>query len=266
MVIANVKPGVENSKKVTGSIAHATDILVCLSEDIHKVSDISRHTGFSKSTVHRVLKLLEQSQMVVQDTINRCYHLGPLITKLSSNTISTHQRLISCADAEMRRLAYISEETVVMDIMMGLKYMSLHEIASQHNLRVSMPAKKNWPLFSNIYAGAPVKVLLAQLDENKLRILMDIVDIPVLTERTITDKKRLAEQLVDIRRQGYAVTRGERVMGTICVAVPISNYLVPVGLSIAGPEIRLQAKIKEVLTELKISSIKISRNIAGMFG
>ena len=124
MVTTIQKPAAGQPEKVTGSIAHATEILLCLADDIHKVSDIARRTGFSKSTVHRVLKLMEQSRLAVQDTINRRYYLGPLITTLASNAITTHKRLITCADAEMKRLAYLSEETVVMDIMMGLNYLA----------------------------------------------------------------------------------------------------------------------------------------------
>lgn len=265
MVTGNLKVIAGKPKKVTGSIAHATEILICLSNDVHKVSDIARQSNFNKSTVHRVLKLLEQSQLVVQDTINRRYYLSLMIPKLASDTITNHKRLITCANAEMKRLANITEETVVLDIMMGLKYLSLHEILSQHNLRVSQESKKSWPLYSDLYAGAPVKVLLSQLDENRLKMLMEIIDIAPVTERTVTDKNVLAAQLAEIRKQGYTVSSGERVQGTVCIAVPIYNYILPVGLSIAGPEIRLQSKIKEVITELKISSSRISSNLTDIF-
>jgi IclR family acetate operon transcriptional repressor len=254
------------AKKATGSIAHAAEILICLSNDIHKVSDIARQCNFSKSTVHRVLKLLEQSQLVVQDTINRRYYISLLITKLASNAITTHKRLIMYADAEMQRLSSISEETVALDIMSGMQYLPLHEIPSQHNLRVTQESKRIGPLYAGLYAGASVKVLLAQLDENRLKMLLDIIKITPVTERTVTDKELLLAQLKDICKKGYAVSRGERVPGTICVAVPIPGYILPVGLSVVGPEIRLQSKIKEVIAELKASSSRISHNIEGIFG
>jgi DNA-binding IclR family transcriptional regulator len=253
-------------EKVTGSIAHATEILLCLADDIHKVSDIARRTGFSKSTVHRVLKLMEQSQLAVQDTINRRYYLGSLITRLASNTLTTHKRLITCADAEMKRLAYLSEETVVMDILMGLKYLPIHEIPSRHNLKVSQEIKKTAQMYDKLYAGASVKVLLAQMDEKKLRTLMSIINIPAATSHTITDKRILLAQIVEIRKLGYAISRSERIMDTICVAVPVFRYNLPVSLCVVGPEMRLQPRIREVVIELKSSSIRISKNIADIFG
>jgi len=266
MVILAQKPEDAGIKKVTGSIAHATEILVCLADDIHKVSDIARQTGFSKSTVHRVLKLMEQSQLAVQDTLNRRYYLGPLITRLASNAMTTHKRLITCADAEMKRMADISEETVVLDIMIGFKSIQLHEIPSRHNLRVAKDIKPGDFSKIELYVGASIKSLMAQLDDNKLKMLLSIVNIPQITERTITDKKVLLAQIAEIRKQGYAVSRSERIRDTICIAVPVYHYTVPVSISVVGPDIRLQSRIREVVSELKTSSVKISKNIAEIFG
>ncbi len=266
MVTAIRKPVTTPTGKVTGSIAHATEILICLSDDIHKVSDIARRTGFSKSTVHRVLKLMEQSQLAVQDTINRSYYLGPLISRLASNAITTHKRLVTCADAEMKRLADITEETIVLDTMIGFKYLTLHEITSRNNLKVSKEIKMAGPLYTTLYAGASVKALMAQLDDQRLQMLMAIINIIPVTERTITDKKILFAQVTDIRKTGYAVSRSERIPDTICISVPVYYYSLPVVLSVVGPDIRLQSRIREVVAELKNSSVRISKNIIDIFG
>jgi DNA-binding IclR family transcriptional regulator len=266
MVIVQQPPAVINKEdKVTGSIAHATQSLKCLADDIHKVSDIARRTGFSKSTVHRVLKLMEHSQLAVQDTINRSYYLGPLITRLASDAITTHKRLIICADTEMKRLGDISEETVVLDIMMGLKFISLHEIPSRHNLKVSQEIKKSGTIYESLYAGASIKALMAQLDDKRLQMLMSIIHLYPATRNTVTDKKVLITQILDTRRLGYTVSRSERIPDTICVAVPVYHYVLPVGLSVVGPDMRLQSRIREVVMELKASSLRISKNIVEIF-
>jgi IclR family transcriptional regulator, acetate operon repressor len=266
MVNALHEPVTVPAIKITGSIAHATEILICLRDDIHKVSDIARRTGFSKSTVHRVLKLMEQSQLVTQDTINHRYYLGPLVFRLASNALTTHKRLITCADAEMKRLVDVTEETVVLDTMMGLKFQTLHEIASRHNLKVSQEIKMAGPRYTSLYAGASAKVLMTQLDDKRLRMLISAISIIPVTERTITDKKLLLAQIADVRKTGYAVSRSERIPDTICISVPIFNYSLPVVLSVVGPDIRLQSQVRGVIAELKNSSIRISKNIAEIFG
>jgi len=266
MVIDIHKPVTTATGKVTGSIAHATEILVCLSDDVHKVSDIARRTGFSKSTVHRVLKLMEQSQLAVQDTLNRRYYLGPLITRLASNAITTHKRLITCADAEMKRLADITEETVVLDMMVGFKYQTLYEIASPLNLKVTREIKMSGAALASLYAGASVKVLMAQLDDKRLQMLMSVINIIAATERTVTDKKILMAQVAEVKKTGFSVSHSERIPDTICVSVPVYKYSLPVALSVVGPDIRLHSRIREVVGELNASSIRISKNITDIFG
>jgi DNA-binding IclR family transcriptional regulator len=260
-----LKAAPEKINKVTGSIAHATEILKCLSNDVHKVSDIARDCNFSKSTVHRVLKLLEQSHLAVQDTINRRYYLGPLITQLASNPTTAHKRLITCAEGEMKRLSSISEETVAMDVLIGIQYYSLFEIPSKHSFRVTQESKKIGPLYAGLYAGASVKVLLSELDEKKLKILLDNINIFPVTEHTITDAELLRAQLKDIRQKGYAISRGERILGTLCISVPVYNYILPVGLNIVGPENRLHPRVTEILAEIKASASRISGNINDIF-
>ncbi|OGO32738.1 MAG: hypothetical protein A2Z29_07980 [Chloroflexi bacterium RBG_16_56_11] len=255
----------QKSEKPTGSIAHATDILLCLNDDIHTVTSIHRQSNLSKSTVHRVLKLLEESSLVVEDTINRRYYLGPLVGQLAANPITAHKRLIMCAIDEMKRLSHVTEETVAMDTMMGTQYYSLHEVPSRHDLKVTQENKKIGPLFTGLYAGATVKVLLSQFNDEKLKIILENIDVFAETERTVTDKGLLMAQIREIRQRGYALSYGERVVGTLCMAAPVKNYILPVMLCVVGPESRLQPKVKDALKELRDSANRISASVAAIF-
>ncbi len=256
-----------NTKTQTaGSIIRATDILQCLSDDVHTVTDIARKCQLSKSTVHRVLKLLEQSQLVVEDTINRRYYLGPLIRQLTSDPHTTHKRMIMCAIDDMKHLSLVSEETVAMDILVGIQYYSLHEIPSKHDLKVTQESKKIGPQYSGLYAGASVKVLLSLLDDERLRIILDNINITQETERTVTDRDLLMSQIDEIRRTGYTISRGERVPGAMCLSAPVKNYILPVALAVVGPESRIQPGVKEYTVEIKACAKRISANIARIFG
>lgn len=257
--IQNNHPG-ENGQ-LTGSIAHATGILTCISHDTHALTDIARQCNLGKSTVHRVLKLLEQSRLVVQDAMNRRYYLGSLITQLAANPITTHEYLIMCANEEMKHLSKMSEETVTLDIMIGVQHFSLYEIPSQHDLRVTQESSMSGPW----QAGASVKVLLSLLNDKQLKTALDSLNITRATERTVTSQEQLTAQVKEIRQQGYAVSYGERVPGAMCVSVPIKNYSLPVALSVVGPESRLRPREKEVIAELKSSSARISGDIARIF-
>jgi IclR family transcriptional regulator, KDG regulon repressor len=247
----------ENIDKLTGSIAHATSVLVCIGNDVHALTDIARECNLGKSTVHRVLKLLEQSRLVVQDTINRRYYLGPLLTRLTSNPITTHEYLIMYASDEMKRLCQVSEETITLDIMIGVQAFSLHEVASQQNLKVTQENEITGPL----RAGASIKVLLSMLNDKQLKAAIDSFTITRQTEHTVTDKEVLMAQIKDTRQQGYAISRGEWVDGVICISVPVFNYSLPLSLSVVGPESRVKEREKTVIKELKASAARIAENI-----
>jgi DNA-binding IclR family transcriptional regulator len=252
--------------QTAGSIVRAADILLCLSEAVHTVTDISRRCNLSKSTVHRVLKLLEQSQMVVEDTINRRYYLGPLVWQLTQNPITTHKRMIMCAADEMKHLSLVSGETVAMDVMSGINYYSLYEIPSRHDLKVAQGQKFTGPVSEVLYAGASAKVMLSLLNDERLNKILANIDIPQETEFTITDKALLMTQIKDIRKKGYAVSFGERILGGICISAPVKNYILPVALVVVGPDSRMQPKLKTHTDMLVNCAKRISENIADVFG
>jgi IclR family KDG regulon transcriptional repressor len=250
-------------KKASGSIPHAADVLTCLGSHVHTVTEIARQSGLGKSTVHRVLKLLERSQLAVEEPVSRRYYLGPLITRLTSNPVTTHEYLIICASEEMKRLSQLSEETVAMDIMIGTQIFPLYEVPSPHDLRVTQESRASGP----VNAGASGKVLLAQLNEKQLHTAIGSIDIEAAraTDRTVTSPELLLAQVREIRQQGYAVSYGERIDGALCISVPIKNYSLPVALSIVGPENRLQPRTKEAIAQMVISARRISESVTGIF-
>lgn len=246
-------------KKSSGSIAHAANILMCLSQQVHTISEISRHCQLGKSTVHRVLKLLEQSGLVMQDPINRNYYLGPLVTKLNANPRTSHEYLVIYALEEMKRLSRIGEETVMLDLMIGVQNLHLYEIPSIHDLKVTQETRPGGLL----HAGASGRVHLSQLEDKHLRTALSTIDYFQVTDRTITSREVLLAQIKEIRKQGYAVSYGERNPGVMCLSVPILHYTFPATLSVIGPEVRLYSKTQMLIEEMKKSATLISQKLEG---
>ncbi|GGH61586.1 hypothetical protein GCM10007359_10900 [Rothia aerolata] len=54
---------------------------------------------------------------------------------------------------------------------------------------------------------------------------MDSHPLTRLTPNTIVDKKRLINELEDVREKVYAIDDEENVPGIRCIAAPICNYL-----------------------------------------
>jgi IclR family KDG regulon transcriptional repressor len=246
------------ASNVSTSLQRSTNILTCLSNNINTITDIADYCRYSTTTVHRLLRSLKELNWIIQDGDSHKYYLGPLLVQLASNRTAAHKYLMMQALSEMERLADITEETINLAIMLQLNYSILHSIPSKHDLRIIEENKRIGP----IYTGATAKVMLSQLSDEELQITLRHIKFDRFTERTVTDKAVLLEQVKEIRRKGYGVSYGERIKGAVCISAPVKNYLCPATLSIVGPENRLKARVKEVVAELKASAGIISLDIA----
>jgi DNA-binding IclR family transcriptional regulator len=229
-----------------------------LSNDINNLTDIARQCRLNKPTVYRLLKTLEELLMVTQDSATRRYYLGPLVNQIASNPLANHHYLINCALEELRRLWDLTGETVELNIMVGLQYVRLYEIPSRFELKVVAGPDPVGP----VYVGATAKVLLAQLDDDELKVALKNIKIIRVTEHSVIDNKELMAQAREIRRQGFAISHGERIPGALCISTPVKNYFWPVALSIVGPEIRFKPGVDQALEEMLSSANRISSTIS----
>lgn len=244
------------AQKIVNSVAKSTDILRSLYSGLERVSDLSDKLHLSKSTIHRFLKTLEASELVTQDPITRRYYLGPLILKLASKPFIAHQNLIVCSFEEMKYLTDLSRETVVLHVRIGLERICLEELQSPENIKYT----SGKGFIAPIYTGSAGKVLLSGLEDNELQILLQNIRLIPIGPNTITDKKILLKELEKVRKQGYALSFGERVPGSASISVPVKSYVCPVALSVLGPDNRFSLdKMMNVLKEMKRCASRISK-------
>jgi IclR family KDG regulon transcriptional repressor len=242
------------------SVTRIADILLCLVNGINTVTEIADFCQLSKSTVSRLLKTLSQSNFIVQDPLNRRYYLGRLMAQFSSNPYVIHKYLVVSSIKEMLRLREISRETVILSILIGIQYMNLHQINSEHELRITADGKMQGPML----LGATTKVLFSQVNNEELELALKYFEIDRQEGSSKIDKEVFIEQLIQIKQQGYAITYGEKIPGVMGIAAPVRNYICPAALSILGPENRLRPKMDLLIEELKASASQVSDFIAGI--
>lgn len=253
----NIAIKIKNNHTSIRSVYRAVNILICLSDGINTLTEITTATGLSKPTVYRVLKTLEELHMVAYDPRSRRYYLGPLITRLASNPKTNHYNLITCAHDEIRKLWDVTGENVELNIMVGSQYERIYEIMGKHKIKVYEGADPVGPVF----VGSAAKVLLSQLGDRELRLVLKNINIKQVTEHSVTDKKLLLAQIKETRQQGYATSYGERIAGALCVSAPVKNYFWPVALSLVGPEIRLAPKVEDTIKRIIASARRITENV-----
>jgi DNA-binding IclR family transcriptional regulator len=253
---------VDNREPIpTQTIARAVDILAMLNQGMCGATAISKACNLNKATVHRLLKSLELTGLVMQDPDNRQYCLGPLVVKLSSNYLNIHQNLSICAHPEMQRLWEFSGETVSLLILVGINGMYLEEYVSPQLIRYNSGKGAVTPL----HTGAGGKVILAQLSENKLKLTLKNLTFETRGPNTISDKEKLNGEIDKARKQGYAISFEETAVGGAAISLPVKNYVCPVAISIIGPDNRLAPKMMGLLEEMKISAERISNKLKEIY-
>jgi DNA-binding IclR family transcriptional regulator len=247
-----------NTQTTYKSIFRAAKILTCLSDGKNSVTEIAEHCELSKSTVSRLLTALEKSNLAIRDPLHRKYFLGYLINRLVGNPRTTHLNLITLSADEMNNLSKICGETVVLDILVGVRNIRLHTIPSVHNIRVY---DDNNDLPNLDIQGAAIKVLLSQLNQRELTQAMNYIELEDRTNNNGAGKNKILSGLMQIREQGYAISRGERIAGAVGISAAIRGYYLPAALSVLGVESRFKPKIPETLPVIVASANRISMNL-----
>jgi IclR family acetate operon transcriptional repressor len=74
-----------------------------------------------------------------------------------------------------------------------------------------------------LHATAIGKCILADLDDDDLRALVDRIGLPARTPHTITDLDALREELTLVRSRGFALDEEENENGVRCLAAPVRD-------------------------------------------
>ena len=83
----------------------------------------------------------------------------------------------------------------------------------------------------------------------------------MLTAKTITDWNILSEEMLSIRRNGFAMESDEEEIGSTCIAVPIldrQNKIIA-SVSLSGPTAMIfEFKINDILNDLREAASEVS--------
>jgi IclR family transcriptional regulator, KDG regulon repressor len=248
-----------NSANNVKSIVRAVDVLRAVASGADRITAISEVVKLSKGTVHRLLETLENTGLIKQMPITRKYYLGLLFLTLSASPHIVHQFLIQCALGEMRRMQKVTGKTVNLQIPFGFERVVLEEVEGNDTLKYVSGRGSVAPLG----IGAAGRLLIAGMPESELEILLR--NLPLFSEKSNrSNATELLTDLTRIKKEGYAVSFGERVKGSAAISVSIRNYICPVALSVLGPVESFNPILQsKMVIQLKRSAARISKNLEG---
>lgn len=242
------------------SVDRALAVLEILARDGHAgVSEIAEEMGIHKSTVSRLLGSLVGRDMVHQNSERGKYQLGFGILRLASS-IPGRLSLVREARPVLESLAEEFKETVNLAVLRSNFAVNVDQAMGPSTL-----ATYDWVgSLTPLHATSSGKVLLASLSADERQRVLKETGLPGRTPRTITKREELENQLLDVVRNGYAVTKEELEIGLNSIAAPIYNHMGSVigAVSISGPAFRFDPETKPGLSDsLAQAGLQISSNM-----
>ncbi|MEW6636200.1 MAG: IclR family transcriptional regulator [Actinomycetota bacterium] len=242
------------------SLERALDILEVLSKSEREmgVTEIGPVVGLANGTTHRLLATLTARGYARQVPESRKYTLGPRAITLAS---AARDRLGPLARPFLRELMEVSRESANLAVLDRNSVVYLEQVPAARMVRMfTEPGNRVPP-----YASGTGKVLLAYEPAAAVDAILGQDGLRSYTPHTITDRRRLREELERIREQGYATDSEELEEGVRCVAAPIfgAEGKVVAAISISGPAGRLdEARLQEIIPEIK----RIASEFSGSLG
>lgn len=210
------------------------------------LTDLHKKTGIGVSSLQRFVATLVYEGFLIRDERTKLYRLGLSLFYLGK-LVEQESSLLSLAKPALKQLNDKYNESVSMSILDGNERRCIVNFDSTHLLTARNHVGDTSPL----YAGASAKSLLAFLPDEEITDYLDEVKFEMITENTVVDRAQLLVELADIRAQGYAVSRKERIFGACSVSAPIqtdSSTRPVASISVIIPEVRFDDVDLEQLT------------------
>ncbi len=241
------------------SIDRAMNIIHILVSDSSKltwsISELAEQTDLPLSTVHRLISSLMKYGLVMQIPETKQYKAGHTWMEIGLRLLETiNDRDV--ARTVMERLALEVKESVYLSIPSGADAIIIERVDSPLTVRIIDNLGERIPL----HIGAANKTMLANMDAKEAeRIVKQLLSSP-------EKQQALLNQLPEIKRNGYAVSYGEKTEGTASIAAPIIgfNQKVAGALSIGVLSYRItDDRLAFLIEKAKEGAKEISMKIGG---
>lgn len=253
----------ENTSEKSPAAVQSVDRALMVLEILGKlgtagVTEIAAELGVHKSTVSRLVAVLESRGFVEQLSDRGKYRLGFTIVRLAGST-SARMDLAKESQPICDELAQLSGETTNLAILDGDRIINIVESHGPAEITLRTWVGQNCPA----HATSSGKALLAALPPPQVPQLLGPT-LATFTDNTIADEAELAAELERVRDKGWASVCEELEVGLNAIGAPVrdSTGKVVAALSVSGPAYRLKpSRFEEVAAMTMLAATQISRRL-----
>jgi IclR family transcriptional regulator, acetate operon repressor len=243
-----------------GVAVTAVERVLDIFEVFHKVqkplslTDLAELTGIPKSSCHAIVGTLTARGYLYSLTRPRALYPTRRFLDIARE-IHNKDPFVERVMPLMERLRDASHETVILGKRQGDAVIYLQVMESAHPIRYSAKPGEFKPLHSSSIG----KALLGSLKEPELRAQIAKQPLQAITASTLTEPEALVHDILESRRRGYFVTRGENVPDVWAVSAFLTVSSETLAVAIAGPRHRMENSILECAQLLLATCSFISR-------
>jgi IclR family transcriptional regulator, KDG regulon repressor len=224
-----------------------------------KITDISERMQLHKSTVHSLLKTLQQHRYIKQNEENGKYSLGMKLFE-RGNFVTQTMDIATLARPHLTALSRNTRQTVHLVILDGKEGVYIDKVEGITSSSLYSRIGRRIP----IHCSAVGKSLVAYKSPEELERLLEGYEFFQRTSHTITNKEDYLKELEAVRQRGYSFDRQENELGVNCVAIPVHNYSgeVAAAISFSSPAMRFnEDEMSANIEELKKEAISLSEKL-----
>lgn len=220
------------------------------------LTELAEAANIPKSTCHAIVSTLIARGYLY--TLSRPRALYPTRRMLDvMRDICAKDPLVERATPVLERLRDATRETIILGKRQADSVIYLQVVEGLHAIRYSAKPGEFKPLHSSSIG----KALLGSLKEAELRTWLKERRLQAITTATKVEHEVLVQDVLDSRKQGYFVTRGENVSDVWAIAAFINVHNEPLAVAVAGPQHRLENNIAEMAQLLVASCSFLSRQL-----
>lgn len=232
------------------SIVKLVAILDCFStlERQLSVAEIAKKTKIPRGTAHRIIRTMKDLGLLEQERQRDQYRLGMKLFEVGT-TVLANMDLHREAKSSVEALTRVTGETVHLSVFDSINSTVINRTDPEGNRVNTLFVLESSPA----HATSSGKAALAFQPEAAIQKFISL-GLRRIAPNTITDPKLLMEELLTIRRRGYAIDNEELNPGTRCVGAPIRNSSgrVFAAISVSGSARRFTDERIEAFSSLVI--------------
>ena len=240
------------------SVDNALRVLLLFEEQTQiRLTEASNYLGVASSTAHRVMAMLQYRGFVRQSPHTRAYEPGPALSSIAMG-IMARLDVRSSVRPLLERLHREFAETVHFGRLEGQNVHFIDAIEGTRAVRVGSRAGRSLPA----HVTSTGKAMLSTLDTAALHALYPEEALDAVTDRSLTRRAQLEEELEVVRKRGYATSDEESEEGVVSIAVPVSGVSgVLYAVNVAVPKQRMDNTLR---AEIAASLLRTGEELRGI--